>query len=279
MPASFDRLRRLRDEVADLRSHQRLRGLKIGSGEYVRGAIGAADVESLDAVRTDLAAASTTAVPPSVVDAAAVDGLRGRIDRLELHAQIASTTAFVEATAAGLDTLVSVVLPTRDRPDLLVRAIDSVLGQSHHHWELLVVDDGDDRERVARLVDGLADPRVRYVESERRGSAAARNAGLAAATGSLVAYLDDDNVMQPSWLRAVAWAFDRWPDASWAYGARVYASSTDLRTDDRDVPTILFEAWDAVRLREVNLVDTGVLAHRSRLAGAWWDETLTTCTD
>ena len=48
----------------------------------------------------------------------------------------------------------------------------------------------------------------------------ARNIGLAAAKGSVIVYLDDDNVMDANWLRAVAWAFTRLPDVAFLYGAR-----------------------------------------------------------
>jgi glycosyltransferase involved in cell wall biosynthesis len=93
---------------------------------------------------------------------------------------------------------VSVVVPTHHRPDLVGRAVDSVLSQTVDDLEVIVVDDGPS-EPTAAVVRGYADPRVRLVQHERnRGVAAARNSGIAAATAPLVAFLDDDDLWLPT---------------------------------------------------------------------------------
>jgi glycosyltransferase involved in cell wall biosynthesis len=87
---------------------------------------------------------------------------------------------------------VSVVVPTRSRPDLLAEALDSVKAQSFDAWECLVVDDGP--SEATRAVVAARGPRFVYVRPERGGSAAAaRNAGIVRARGSLCAFLDDDD--------------------------------------------------------------------------------------
>jgi glycosyltransferase involved in cell wall biosynthesis len=89
--------------------------------------------------------------------------------------------------------VVSVILPTYRRGDLIGRALRSVLAQSFRDLEVLVLDDmpGDNTEEVVRA---LADPRVRYVSHPtRRGVAAARNQGLALARGEFVAFQDSDD--------------------------------------------------------------------------------------
>lgn len=87
----------------------------------------------------------------------------------------------------------SIVIPTYNRPDLLGRAIASALAQSAPPLEVLVVDDGSD---VPPEVG--PDPRVRLIRlPENRGNAAARNAGLAAARGRWIVFLDDDDVLLP----------------------------------------------------------------------------------
>lgn len=86
---------------------------------------------------------------------------------------------------------VSVVIPTRDRPELLSRSLASVLAQTFVDYEVIVVDDGSET-----AVGGLAcgDRRVRVIRHpERRGASAARNTGLVAAAGDWVAFLDDDD--------------------------------------------------------------------------------------
>jgi glycosyltransferase involved in cell wall biosynthesis len=91
---------------------------------------------------------------------------------------------------------VSVVIPTLGRP-LLGLALRSVLNQRGVDLEVLVVDDGSGG-RARQVLEHITDPRVRMVgHDQRRGPAAARNTGMAAARGAWVAFLDDDDLWAP----------------------------------------------------------------------------------
>jgi glycosyltransferase involved in cell wall biosynthesis len=92
--------------------------------------------------------------------------------------------------------LVSVVMPTRNYGAYIARAIDSVLAQTYPHHELVVVDDGstDDTPAVLARYAG----RIRVLAGPGRGVSAARNTGLAAAKGELVAVLDADDEWVPT---------------------------------------------------------------------------------
>jgi glycosyltransferase involved in cell wall biosynthesis len=93
--------------------------------------------------------------------------------------------------------LVTVVIPTRNRAAVLPRAIRSVLGQSHGQLEIIVIDDASDDD-TRQVVESFADPRIRYIRCDTpRNAAAARNTGLDAATGSVVAFLDSDDEWLP----------------------------------------------------------------------------------
>ena len=89
--------------------------------------------------------------------------------------------------------LVSTVIPTYRRPDLVKRAVQSVLAQTYKAIEVVVVIDGvDDGTRA--VIDNLNDPRTRVIETGiNRGPAEARNIGVLAAAGSYIALLDDDD--------------------------------------------------------------------------------------
>jgi glycosyltransferase involved in cell wall biosynthesis len=97
--------------------------------------------------------------------------------------------------------LVSVVIPTFRRPDLLQRAVASVARQTHRPIELIVVDDdGDDRTaEVVRAAMPTADCGLQFVGFIQKGGggAAARNVGLVAARGRYVQFLDDDDELFP----------------------------------------------------------------------------------
>lgn len=86
---------------------------------------------------------------------------------------------------------VSVIIPTRDRTELLIKALESVLASSGGlEVEILLVDDGStDATRLA-----VRDYPVRYLRGPQISAAAARNVGLRAATGSYVTFLDDDDL-------------------------------------------------------------------------------------
>jgi glycosyltransferase involved in cell wall biosynthesis len=88
---------------------------------------------------------------------------------------------------------VSVILPTHNRPDLLNRAIDSVIDQTYDNIELLIVDDSSETDTES-IVEEYNDRRIRYFEHEQnQGPAAARNTGIEQATGDYIAFLDDDD--------------------------------------------------------------------------------------
>lgn len=93
---------------------------------------------------------------------------------------------------------VSVVITTRNRPQLVVRALRSALGQTYPNYDVHLVDDAsedDVSEAVKALTGG---PRVSYWRHEqRRGLSAARNTGMARSQGEYVAFLDDDDEWKP----------------------------------------------------------------------------------
>ncbi|MFW5997286.1 MAG: glycosyltransferase family 2 protein [Desulfovermiculus sp.] len=93
--------------------------------------------------------------------------------------------------------LISVIIPTYNRAHILLRAVHSVLCQTHSHLELIIVDDGSE-DVTLKTISALEDPRIRLVHQDHQGVAAARNAGILQAKGEYIALLDSDDVWEPS---------------------------------------------------------------------------------
>lgn len=92
-----------------------------------------------------------------------------------------------------LEPIVSVVIPTRNRPTSLGRAVQSVLDQTYGNLEVIVVDDASDPP-VGPMLAEFGDSRILYMRgSERKGASASRNAGIETAKGQFVSFLDDDD--------------------------------------------------------------------------------------
>jgi hypothetical protein len=207
-------------------------------------------------------------------------------DRLSVSLRSGEQTAGIAAVAGWIAhqplrtrPLVTVVLPTRDRPELLRRAIDSVRTQRYEHWELLVVDDSG-TEQTHELVAEFGDERIRWLSSDRGGVCDARNRALAEATGTLVAYLDDDNLMDCAWLQAIAWAFETYPDADVLYGAFVIDDPARLDgSSGGGLPQTFLHQWEPGILARGNVADIGAIAHRAGLPEARFDPDLWTMGD
>ena len=93
-------------------------------------------------------------------------------------------------------TLVSVVMPLYNSAATVRASLESVLAQTYTNLEILVVDDGSTDEGVA-LCRSSDDPRLRIVHQKNRGLAGARNTGIRESTGSIVAFLDSDDLWLP----------------------------------------------------------------------------------
>ncbi len=95
--------------------------------------------------------------------------------------------------------LISVVIPTYNRSEYLLRAIRSVIDQTYSDWEIIIVDDSDDPLEVVQGVESFNDKRLRLIRNaERKGVSYARNVGINASKGDYIAFLDDDDEWYPT---------------------------------------------------------------------------------
>jgi len=99
---------------------------------------------------------------------------------------------------------ISVIVRTRDRPALLAEALASLAAGSYRRAEVVLVNDGGAPPNVLDGPDGFPLPVVRVDLAESRGRAGAAEAGIAAATGDFIAFLDDDDLAAPEHLATLA---------------------------------------------------------------------------
>jgi glycosyltransferase involved in cell wall biosynthesis len=181
----------------------------------------------------------------------------------------------------GTPPLVSVVIPTYNYGRFIGETIESALAQTYSSVEIVVVDDGstdDTRERVAAYGN-----RLRYVHQQNRGVSAARNTGIRAAQGELIALLDSDDLWLPEKLERQVSVWVRQPDSGLVATERFAIDETGRRLDYVD------ERRSRDGFRELTMRDllefpafspSSVLARKDALpAAGGFDEGLTAVED
>lgn len=107
------------------------------------------------------------------------------------------------ATGMGSHLSASIVICTVGTNPLLVNAVTAALNQTHDDYEVIVVDNRPGTGDTQRQLAHLSDPRLRIVTEQTPGLSQARNRGVAAATGQVIAFTDDDAMTRPTWLTEI----------------------------------------------------------------------------
>ena len=142
-----------------------------------------------------------------------------------------------DSLPGGVEPLVSVVVPTRDRPGLLTTTLRSIVRQHSVPIEVVVVDDASaDSDAVTAVVEALDDCRIRIVRQPvPAGVSAARNCGLTASRGTWVAFCDDDDLWAPDKIHRQVDAV-RTTGRNWAYTGSVDINRANVVTKGLSPP-------------------------------------------
>jgi glycosyltransferase involved in cell wall biosynthesis len=172
--------------------------------------------------------------------------------------------------------LISVLIPAFNAEQYIAITLESVLAQTDPCFEVIVVDDGS-TDRTKEIVRQFA-PRVRLIEQRNCGPAAARNLLLAEASGKFVAFLDADDVWNPTKLAVQRRLFDEYPEvilvSARLRGVDATGNHLKLKEDPRFVD--LFDKPQNVRqalLQIGNMIgQSTVVAKRDVVmaAGGWY---------
>ena len=152
---------------------------------------------------------------------------------------------------------ISVVISTYNRPELLQRALDSVLGQTFKDFEVIIVDDHSDNSPNIKLPDGENRVVAMRLPYNTGYLVRPRNIGMMIARGKYIAHLDDDNVYLPNHLEVLYEAITK-NQADVVYGDRVYKSNNPNETrfmGKQSFPYILEQ------IEQGNYIDTSDIMH------------------
>ena len=120
---------------------------------------------------------------------------------------------------------ISVVIPLWNKKAFIGDTLQSVLGQTHRDFEVIVVNDGS-TDGGEDVVHSFKDPRIRLINQENSGQSAARNRGVTAARGDLIAFIDADDLWEPTFLETVLHLYEMFPQAG------LFATGYKLRMPD-----------------------------------------------
>lgn len=172
--------------------------------------------------------------------------------------------------------LVSVIVPTFNRPEQLLEAIQSIEAQTFRRFEIIVVNDAGVDVRPL-LQSRIEAGHLRYfLHSQNKGLAATRNTGLREARGQYIAYLDDDDILYPQHLKTLLTAF-RDPACFVAYAdsyqAEQIVENGVLTTVSRNV--LFRDEFNADRLLVQNYIPVQCIMHRRECLDTcgYFDET------
>jgi glycosyltransferase involved in cell wall biosynthesis len=141
--------------------------------------------------------------------------------------------------------LVSVVIPSYNYAHFVTEAVDSALAQTYERLEIIVIDDGSTDDTLSVLAP--YGDRVRYVYQENQGLSGARNTGIRAAEGELIALLDADDAWHPHKLELQAAYLRQHPEVG-LVGASLF---TDRRLCWPEIGDLSGVAADTYRLEEL----------------------------
>jgi glycosyltransferase involved in cell wall biosynthesis len=180
----------------------------------------------------------------------------------------------------GQGIFISVVIPTYNRAQQLLCAIDSVVAQEYRDFEIVVVDDGstdDTAEKIESIRSkhsrqGTRALPIRYFYQPNQGQSAARNKAIAEATGNWIAFLDSDDVWLPEKLQWQVRAIDQ-------FQGECGACFTDARLVDRgSLDTTAFR-HGARRYDEMIGIVSDPIRPLARAVGGAWVQTLVARSD
>ncbi|MBN1415198.1 MAG: glycosyltransferase family 2 protein [Bacteroidales bacterium] len=135
--------------------------------------------------------------------------------------------------------LFSVVITTRNRANLLKRALNSLISQTEEDWEAIIVDDGSTDDTSSMIKPYLLScPNMKYIRKSHSGAVHARNEGIRASVGKFVTFLDSDDEYHPDHLKSRRKHLSQNPSVMFLYGGAKILGNPYVPDKDNPAATI-----------------------------------------
>ena len=177
-----------------------------------------------------------------------------------LHSQILTidsalyTPEAITSTKCAWRPMVSVIIPFYNRPHFLKDTLASLEAQTTADLEVILVNDGShDPESLECLAQLRNHDRIRILDCENRGPAAARNLGATWARADLIMFLDSDDLLDPGALEKMCWTIARRPEMAFVYSGVVHFG---------DIQAVCYDEFDASRLHRENYLTVTCVMRR-----------------
>ena len=156
--------------------------------------------------------------------------------------------------------LISVIMPTYNRENVIMRAINSVLNQTYSNFELIIVDDASSDDTIS-LLKSINDDRIKiFQNNENMGASYSRNIGLKNAEGDIIMYLDSDNEWESEYVKTMVGAFIELPDADALYSAQYLYKCFNSKPY-----AARFTSYNKSLLHNHNYIDLNCFSHKSNI--------------
>lgn len=130
----------------------------------------------------------------------------------------------------NVEPTVSIIIPVFNGGRYIAEALQSIWGQSYESVDVICIDDGSTDDTLA-ILEQMSDPRLRVIRQAHQGVAAARNAGIRAAKGNFIAFLDADDWWVPNRIHRQLAVFAAEPALQTVVGLMEWVFTEDARTD------------------------------------------------
>ncbi|HRV96121.1 MAG TPA: glycosyltransferase [Anaerolineae bacterium] len=174
--------------------------------------------------------------------------------------------------------LISVIIPNYNHGQYIIDAIDSILRQDYHNYEIIVIDDGS-TDNTGKIVAKYGD-KVNYIWQENQGLSAARNHGIRLAKGDFIALLDADDIYEPDFMSTLIDILQQNPSADGIFCGYQFVDNVDIPLPGGEARSISANQLYDVLLDGNFLVPESILIRRYCYEAVGpFDESLRACED